>query len=59
MLELLRTLERKILALDLKFSAFATSAHVALLHAFVASAMEDGKHVPVMLARARYNILRA
>ncbi len=59
MLEVIRAEERKILALDLQVSVFATRAHAALLHALVAHIREDDKPVPAMLARARYNLLRA
>jgi hypothetical protein len=59
MLEVLHAVERKIIALDLKVSGFATSAHAALLHALVAHTRADNKRVPAVLNRARYNIVRA
>ncbi|MEX2754462.1 MAG: hypothetical protein Q6365_003655 [Candidatus Sigynarchaeota archaeon] len=59
LLELLRAMERKIIALDLKVSGFVMAAHAALLHALIAHKMEDGKHLTAILARARYNIVRA
>jgi len=59
MLEALRAVERKILALDAKVSGFAVSAHAALLHALASYLKVNDRRVPGTLARARDNLLRA
>ncbi|MBN2153041.1 MAG: hypothetical protein JW839_16430 [Candidatus Lokiarchaeota archaeon] len=58
-LEILRSVERKILALGMKVSGFAMAAQAGFFHAFVALGSGSRKHVQGVLSRARYNLLRA